>query len=205
MSRILQKWITKLGASLLLASMVLTAFVGHAAFAAGCGTPITGSGSSCTITFVTFNPSGVLSYQSVSSLTVSNADPMTHIGTFSFDSTVGDGRGGTAGWSLSASTMGLTTTGGHPVFPHFNGRDSEGGAPASIITLNPLAGGNCGIPHLFSVTLDSTVPGSTFASADTGTAPIGCVYNITTNGYIDFSGQPAGSYTGDVTITLASV
>ncbi|HTK06613.1 MAG TPA: hypothetical protein VL485_05570 [Ktedonobacteraceae bacterium] len=202
MGHTLKMGLLKVGASLLLAGMAMAALVGQSAFADPCGTLITGDGSSCTITFNAYNPSGVLTYQSVNSVTVSNASASTHIATFSFASSVDDGRAGTAGWSLTASTTGLTTTGG-TVYPQFNGSGAPLHGSSSTVIATPNDTGNCGTVTLS--TADTTSPGAIFASAATGTAPIDCHYALTTNGYIDFTGQPAGSYTGDVTITLASV
>lgn len=182
----------------------MAAIFGQCAYACGrCSeqpTPV----ETHTITFLAINPSNNLAFSTVNSVTVSTAT--NHIGTFSFDSIVNDGRAGTAGWSLEASSSGLTHEGGGHADINFNGATSTTGyGDASTNTGTPNDEGICGTTHVTELAPVETTA-SSFARADAvSTGPVNCLYTIHTGGYVDFTGQPAGSYSGDVTITLSSL
>ena len=191
--------------------MVMAAFVGQHAFAGTCATTgISGPGT-CTITFNADNPTGPFTFTGPDTVTVGTVDTATHIGIFTFNSTVHDARLGTAGWALAASTDGLTLggtgTGANETADiNFNGDTPSNGAGATTVTPATVDGGVCQTTSTVSALQPVPATAGTFISTGTvATGPVECDYTIAANGYVDFSGKVAGTYTGDVTITLSSI
>ncbi len=136
-----------------------------------------------------------------SAATATTTDVVHGTNSFSFPTTVFDLRNSGAGWRLEAASAGLTL--------HINGMTTT--IPlaftSSTATCTPTTGqeSTCVTPTFHPITLSST-PQSFLT---TGPLPPGNVisgtFHITTYGTFPFTGaNPAGTYTGSITITLVN-
>lgn len=191
----------KVGISLLfVGTMAITALPGRSAFAAGCGGLGTTFDTTCTVHFSTYFPAGALAFSSDTNATTPSGGSVAGTNNFHFDSTVFDDRGIADGWKMQAASAGLVSP--------------AAGSPAIALSLTGItpgtaSGASCGTAGpSFDATVTTPLTGT--ASTYTRLTPVGapafhCSDPFTSLGsYIISAGSPAGTYLGDITLTLVN-
>ena len=207
------KCILKMGARILLMSVVVAVAMASTslmAFAAtgpqgNCGNSITvdntpaGASASCLMGITANFGSGFLAFTNDSVATTTAAVSGTN--NFSFATNVVDLRNINAGWRLEAASAGLTNSS--------NGISST--VPlaftSSTTTCTPTGGlgADCTGTAFHPITLSSSSQYFLSTGPVPGGSIISATYNATTNGTYTFAGsEPAGTYTGDITISLVN-
>jgi hypothetical protein len=170
-----------------------------------CGNSITvdntpaGASASCLMGVSSNFGSGFLAFTNDTNATTSTA--VTGTNAFTFGTTIVDLRNTNAGWRLEAASPGLTNTAGgiSSTIPiNFT---------TSTTTCIPTDGdaADCVIPTSHAITLSPASQYYLSTGPIAGGSIISATFNATTNATYTFTGtEPAGTYTGDITIALVN-
>ncbi|GCF09526.1 hypothetical protein [Dictyobacter arantiisoli] len=191
----------KVGISLLfVGTMAITTLAGQSAFAAPCAGLGTTFDTTCSVHLSTYFPAGALAFSSDANATMPTNGSIAGTNLFQFDTTVFDDRGSASGWKMQAASTGLVSPAtGSPAIP----LSLTGITPG---TASGASCGNTGPSFDGTVTTPLTATASTYVRlTPSNTTAFHCSDPFTSLGsYIISAGSPAGTYQGDITLTLVN-